>query len=912
MGEKLLIGPINKGLVNNRTAFNIDNDAFPKLINAYQWRGRVKRKRGTSLLGRLNRYIGATDGAGNAAITIAPGNISSGISQFVVDTTTYTDPGGASPVTLLVSGTGTASLNRTTGVLTITGGPANQSVYYYPGLPVMGLEDFVVNTSNYANTIAFDTIYAYNIGVASPFTINGIGFYDNPASTTYNGQAYTQKSTWTPTSWNGQNYQQFWTTNYQGTLWATNGIRSADNLTSIGMQFKSITGVAIGAAGPPASVTLTINAHGLVVGDWIFINEVSGNTGINFQTGYVTAVPGANSVTVGLPYATIGGAYTSGGIAQYLTSRSDTTVDCLRWYNGDPTAGTGIAQTYGKGWVNFAPPLFSGPPSFGIDDLPPAQYYLVGARMIVPFKDRLLFFGPVVQTSSASSQQYLQDTVIYSQNGTPYYTASFTGSVTSSSTVFNPLLVPSNQTATPNSYFEDVTGFGGYISSGVDQPIMTVSSNEDVLIVGFSTIQTRFVYTGNDLVPFNFFIINSELGSTSTFSAFNLDKGVVSKGSRGYIITSQTGAQRIDLEIPDEVFRVNLSSNGAERVCSQRDFINEWAYFTYRSNDSDAAIQPFNTESLLYNYRDGSWGLFKECYTTYGLFRKSTSRTWATIGSTYPTWQSWNDPWDAGDSTVLNPEVVAGNQQGFVLIREGDTTAEGNSLFIQNISGNTITSPNHCLSVGDFIVLSGMTGSTNLNGAIVKVNSITLNTFTFSGTAATGTYTGKGLIKRAYVPSIQTKQFPTAWDMARKTRIGPQQYLLTKTPSSQITILIYLSQDSANAYNDGLIVPDPNSQNSSLIYSTILYTCPESTNLGLTAANTNLQMIAYPETGTSGQEQIWHRMNTSLIGDTVQIGFTISDSQMQQTFSNGEPLNAFAEVELHSIILDVQPSQVLA
>ncbi len=57
MGEKLVIGPINKGFRNDVTPFNIDNDSFPTLINAYQWRSRLKRKRGTALLGRLERFF---------------------------------------------------------------------------------------------------------------------------------------------------------------------------------------------------------------------------------------------------------------------------------------------------------------------------------------------------------------------------------------------------------------------------------------------------------------------------------------------------------------------------------------------------------------------------------------------------------------------------------------------------------------------------------------------------------------------------------------------------------------------------------------------------------------------------------------------------------------------------------------
>jgi len=83
----------------------------------------------------------------------------------------------------------------------------------------------------------------------------------------------------------------------------------------------------------------------------------------------------------------------------------------------------------------------------------------------------------------------------------------------------------------------------------------------------------------------------------------------------------------------------------------------------------------------------------------------------------------------------------------------------------------------------------------------------------------------------------------------------------------------------------------------------VLYTCPESTNLGLTPANINLNMVT-----ASQQQQIWHRMNTSLLGDTVQLGFTMSDTQMRDTSFN----NQFVEIELHSIVIDVTPSGVLA
>jgi hypothetical protein len=1010
MGEKIVIGPINKGLRNDRTAFVIDNDSFPTLLNAYQWRGRVKRKRGTDLLTRLARFFNSSStsyNSGSTTITLdanGNGNIFSGFSlqstgSIVpgtvtligsIGTITYTDP----TVNGYLTPTGTSGPNTidyASGTILIpaqAGGLVSATFSYYPGLPVMGLEDFVMASNAFPGTLAFDTTYSYNIPLASPNQAYDISFYKNLPTGTYAG--YVQKSNITPTSWNGQDYQQFWTTNYLGAFWATNGINVPFNFTNLGMQFAPKNTITF-VSQTGTTITLTITNCPLVIGDFVFANEFTASTAanavtLNFQTGYVTACTpnttpyATKTLTITFPNATLATDTYTPGIIQYLTNRSSTTQDCLRWYDGDPTTATAS----GLGWVNFAPPLSNF--AYSIADEPQLVYYLVGARMIVPFKDRLLFIGPVIQTSTAGSQVYLQDTIIYSQDGTPYYSASFTGNPNLTTTIFNSILVPQYETGTPNAYWEDQTGYGGFASVGVDQPIISAGFNKDVIILGINTIQVQLVYTGNDIVPFQFYIINSEFGTASTFSAITMNDGVISRGNKGFIITGQTECSRIDLPIPDEVFQISLLNNGNERLAAQRDFINEWIYFTYNVNTENNTTYRFPNQTLQYNYRDDSWAIFLENYTTYGTFRKQTGFTWATVGSIFPTWSQWNEPWNAGSSTLLQPNVIAGNQQGFVLIRNKGT-AEAESLYITNISstaiitnitqatsavitannsyivgqkltingvigmtqlnGNTYTiisvtpttitigvdstsfspyifpggitspiepiySPNHGLNNGDFIVLSGILGSLSaLNNVIVQVANPTQNGFSVFTVSTAGTYFGGGLIKRMYIPFIQTKQFPTAWGTAQKTRLGPQQYLLTTTASAQTQLLIYLSQAGATAFNTGAILPLPDSNNDSLIYSTVLYTCPESGNLGLTAANTNLQMIVNaPDTSTasSPQQQIWHRVNTSLIGDTVQVAITLSSTQMQDTTFN----NQFSEIELHGIILDVNKSGWLA
>jgi hypothetical protein len=64
-----------------------------------------------------------------------------------------------------------------------------------------------------------------------------------------------------------------------------------------------------------------------------------------------------------------------------------------------------------------------------------------------------------------------------------------------------------------------------------------------------------------------------------------------------------------------------------------------------------------------------------------------------------------------------------------------------------------------------------------------------------------------------------------------------------------------------------------------------------------------------PNVGGSSQSgQIFHRVNTSLIGDTIQFGFTMSDAQLKDPTL----ANQFAEIELHGFIVDISQSGLLA
>jgi len=915
MPEHIFIG-MPKGLKQNVLPFNISNDTFSTLFNFYSWRGRVKKKRGTATLAQLQRQVqsvasaplnwqygpilvldGSGNGSGNlitilslganaqfATIATRVNNSSTSPIQLSDGTNTYTEPTPADG-TLVGTPSGSGTINYATGDITITGGAPGGTLVgtysYYPGLPVMGLKDFssTVSTENFPVQIAFDTTYSYQINQS---TVNvfyyGVNYY---------------KATDTPFVWTGQNYQQFYTTNYSGAFWATN--------FSPGFNFKFLTNVAgVSVTRVSATqVTITITNHGLIVGDVIWINEVTGtiatgsgstaNQNINGQTGYIPigGIINANTITAnfdGTNGSTLAnfqaGATGSGGIAQYLTA-TIAGQDGIKWYDGDPTGGTGLPTTTQFGWVNFAPPLTAS--NVSIDNTPLGQYYLVGALAIVPFKDRLLFLSPWIQTSTGTPIN-LQDTVIWSWNGTPYYAG----------------LVPVNQTSNIIAYYVDQTGAGGFLAAGISNPITTVSNNEDVLLIGFGGDgrKTRFAYTGNDLNPFLFYNINSELPSTATFSAITLDSGAIDIGSYGIAMTDQQSSQRIDLDIPDQIFQIQNLNHGDQRVNAARDFFREWIYFCMPINDSPWI---FPTRTLFYNYRENSWAMFYENFTSHGRYRRQLKRTWKTTG--FSSWNDWREPWISQNTNPGNAIICAGNPQGYVLLKDqGTNEAPSGTIYsISNSGGATqVTSFNHCVQEGDYLYMTGALGLTGWNGMIglvTQTNASTPNTFVVDIPFPTGTYEGLGKFTRLIQPLLQTRQFPVYWEQGKQVRLLTQRYLLDYTVSSQVTLQIYLSQDSEQDWNNPVFNPPPNS----LTYTNVLFTCPESTNLGLSPANVNL-LMQNPNT----QNQIWHRLSTCLQGESVQIGVTLNDAQMRNL------TYATSEITLHAMDLMVEPGPPLA
>ena len=863
MADHLIISDFVTGFETDRPIFGIKNDAFPTIINMYPWRGRLQKKRGTQQLGRLQRLLEDTSlGNSPASATwtfnifmllglnvsqpnasIVPMKPPSSTFEITDGTDTFTDNGDGT----LAGGTGGSTINYATGAITLNRTISTVQAFtitftYYPDLPVMGFEDFQTDyqTPGLVDStvpVAFDTMYSYR--------------YDQGFEVFYDTTFY--KITQLPFVWSGQDYQQFFSVNYQGAMWVTNG-KPGFNMFLI----NSIT-----AASPTGTTTTitTATPNPLITGDIVWINETTGtDSGVLNGKSFAVTVIDDMTFYITATTATINNV----GMFQLMTN-TIAGRDGIKWYDGDGSPVTGSAA---HGWVNFAPPLSNSP----------NPEYLVGAQLIAVFKDRLLFFGTFTATSAtAGNPIFNQDQVVWSQNGTPYYS--------------DP--VPDNQTFEVAAWYQNIIGRGGFLNAGVAQQIMVVGQNQDVLVTKFESRDMKLIYTSDDSNPFIFQTINTEIGSNSTFSGITLDMGILSIGQYGITMTTQNNTQRIDIIIPDWVFQISVASHANQRITAVRDFRNEFIYFTVPTPNNAASNDDaynFPTQTLLYNYRENNWSIFQENYTHYGTFRRSpTGRTWGTLNQWYPTWADWNDAWNYGSGNSEFPSIAAGNQQGFVMIKDIGT-GEQPSGYIQAITTTlppspvVITSPNHGLLVNDYVTLQGIIGGSDveaLNGQIFQITITTVNTFQLDidSTIGATSYLGGGTFTRLTNINVETKQFPVLWDSARQARVGTQRFLFDRTDSGQVTVNIFTSQDNDTPSNESI-------GNPFLIYSNIVLTCPEPGFL-------------------NNQDQIWHRMSNSFNGDTIQLGFTLSDAQMRTPGQNN------AEITLYAIVLDLYPGPIL-
>jgi hypothetical protein len=515
--------------------------------------------------------------------------------------------------------------------------------------------------------------------------------------------------------------------------------------------------------------------------------------------------------------------------------------DGIRWYG----TITGAAPT--SGWRNFNPPIT-------------ATEFLNGGLIILPYKDRLVVLNTLEGVNLAGTTRFPQR-ARWSQNGTPFYSA-----------------FPDGQSAQADAWRSDIVGKGGFIDAPTAEVIVSAEFVKDTLIVYFERSTWQLVYTGNETLPFVWQKINTELGCESTFSKVPFDRGVFAVGNYGIITCDSVNVLRIDQKIPDEVFQIQNKNDGVKRIYGIRDYNAQLVYWTYPIlSDEDKQATTYDltypNQVLVYNYLDGSWAEFDDCFTCFGFWQRFSDVTWAQLNR---SWESSNFSWNSGVLQARYPDVIAGNQRGFVFVFSQLQNLGQNapSIPISDINPATrlITAPDHNFMNNDYVLITGVQGTTGINNVIYKVTQATASTFILdTGTFVTA-YTGGGLI--THIPNIliQTKEFNPYYQNGDSVRVNYIDILIDRTTDGQFDCEFY-----------------SNSQ----------------TSVPLRLPTELATVLTSPEPSpsySSNQARIWHRIYTNTFGSFFQNEFVMNDTQMKDidiTTSN---------IRIHALIYYISPA----
>lgn len=503
--------------------------------------------------------------------------------------------------------------------------------------------------------------------------------------------------------------------------------------------------------------------------------------------------------------------------------------------NSDP-----IRYWDGTVWANLQPQFNST-----------ATSTILTARCIVPFKDRLLLLNVVENTGVApgTNTQY-PNRVRFSQNGSPF---------------------------DASAWREDLAGRGGYLDAPTSEAIITCEFLKDRLIVFFERSTWELVYTGNEILPFRWQQINTELGVESTFSVVPFDKVVIGVGNVGVHACNGANVERIDDKIQDEVFSIHNGNEGVLRVYGIRDYVTEMIYWTF---PSDVPNPTFPNRVLTYNYKNGAWAFFDDSITCFGYYQEQSDITWEDLPQ---PWQEVTLQWDSGVLQSQFRNVLAGNQEGYVFVADPEVMRNSASLQITDLqySGNvvTLTITDHNLVVGDFIAIENAQGVTALNDSVFPVATVVdTNTITINTTVSSGTYTGGGTAARVSRIDIRTKQYNFYATQGRNVYVEKVNFMVDRTVNGEITI------DYSPSSSDTFLVSDAQAT-------------------GAILGNNVLQTSPYTDIPfESTQNRLWHPVYLQGDGECVQLRIYLSDDQMQSTSI------AWSDFEMHAMLFYTTPT----
>jgi hypothetical protein len=474
-------------------------------------------------------------------------------------------------------------------------------------------------------------------------------------------------------------------------------------------------------------------------------------------------------------------------------------------------------------------------------------------RIILPFKDRLVLLN-TIETVSAVDKSFV-NRCRFSQNGDPLQSDAWQEKIPA--------------------------GKGGFIDTPIKQQIISAQIIRDRLIVFFERSTWELVYTGNQILPFRWQQINSELGVESPFSVVPFDKVAIGIGNVGIHACNGASVERIDSKIPDSIFRIHELENATDRVYGIRDYFAEMVYWTFPTSGK------FSNKILAYNYSTKSWAFFNGSFTAFGYYQPNiATKTW---NSSPQTWLESLDPWADPQFQARFRSVIAGNQQGLVVVLDPGLGRNAPSLYITDISSPAaiFTIVDHNLINGNFILIEGIVGGAGmraLNGKVFIVLIINSNSLSLidpiSGAkiVVTDTYSGGGRFSRISQIDIKTKQYNFYVSKGRVVNLSKVDFLVEKTEKGEITVDSFVSTTGLSLREGGIA-------SDTLLGNSVLETRP-------------FDSVPIEDS----QKRLWHAVYFQAEGQSIQLRFYHTNEQLNNIDI------AHSAFELHAMIFHTMPA----
>lgn len=508
------------------------------------------------------------------------------------------------------------------------------------------------------------------------------------------------------------------------------------------------------------------------------------------------------------------------------------------------------------------------------------------ALMVIGFKNRLLLLNTIENDGTAdlgTNTNYV-NRVRFSHTGSPFaQNAWYQGNAMDNAA--------SNSSVGDGSGFTDAT---------TEEAIVSAEFIKDRLIVYFQQSTWELAYTGNQVRPFVWQKINTELGSESTFSTVPFDKSVLTVGNTGIHSCNGSNVERIDIKIPNQVFQIVDKNSGVQRVFGIRDFYNELVYWSFPAVTQNPT-EVYPSRILVYNYQNSSWSFNDDCITAYGYWEQQNGVTWASLNI---TWEEYEQTWASAPQQAQFRQIIGGNQEGYTFTLETGIGSNAQALQITNMvnNGGTIilTIIDHTLNntpTGDYIYIknSGVTFVTNQSpnlGIYKVVNIIDTNnveidsvqqehdlSFTISG----GIYLGGGTASRVSNIQMLSKQWNPYVDRSRNVFVAKIDFGVQKTSTGEITVDYYPSATELSMLQEA--------QDTGTLQGTgVLETFP-------------YNPLYYPL--EQQQDRLWHPIYLQTEGECIQIYLYFSPTQM------GTPAISLSDFELDGMVLHTQPTSRL-